>query len=140
MPGYRPPSREPHGKWARAIHAKRRADKISQTGGFRLLGPKLGLGPNSRQSYINLDMGDHEPTEDEATVLAEWLGGYPEDEPVVELPETGDLASAIRALTAELQLLRESQASAGAATANLVAVAIRETLQAAGLAREPQKS
>jgi len=79
VPGYRPPSREPHGKWARAIHQKRRSDGISQTGAFELLGPRLGLGPKSRQSWINLDMGDREPTPKESEVLAEWLGYFPED-------------------------------------------------------------
>lgn len=43
-----------------------------------MLGPRLGLGPKSRQSYVNLDMGDRQPTEAEQRVLAEWLGGYPD--------------------------------------------------------------
>lgn len=81
MPRYRPPSSEPRGKWARAIHAKRRAEQISQTAAFEVLGPRLGLGPKSRSAYIALDMGEREPSEAEANVLAEWLGSYPVEEP-----------------------------------------------------------
>jgi hypothetical protein len=79
MSGYRPPSSEPQGKWAHAIHRKRRSDGISQTGAFELLGAKLGLGPKSRAAYVAIDMGEREPTEAESKVLVEWLGYYPED-------------------------------------------------------------
>lgn len=79
MSGYRPPSNEPQGKWAHAIHKKRRSDGISQTGAFELLGARLGLGPKSRAAYVAIDMGEREPTEAESKVLAEWLGYYPED-------------------------------------------------------------
>lgn len=79
MPGYRPPSTEPRGKWARAIHRKRRADGLSQQAAFELLGPRLGFGPKSRAAYVALDLGSRQPTEHESEVLAEWLGAYPED-------------------------------------------------------------
>lgn len=63
----------------------------------------------------------------------------PDMTPVAPPPtEQESLASAIRDLTLELRLMRESQPAAGAATAELVAVAIRETLQAAGLVVEPR--
>jgi hypothetical protein len=141
MPGYRPPSTEPRGKWANAIHAKRRAEGISQTGAFELLGPRLGLGAKSRAAYVAIDLGSREPTSAEALVLAEWLGGYPPDMPPPGLGDTLagggaylDLAGAIRELTEELRLLREGQATSAAMTADLVADAIRETLRGVGLA------
>ena len=80
MSGYRPPSTEPRGKWARAIHAKRRSDGMSQTGGFEVLGKRLGLGPKSRAAYVAIDLGLRQPTDAEAAILADWLGGYPSDD------------------------------------------------------------
>lgn len=79
---------------------------MSQTGAFELLGPRLGLGPKSRQSYINLDMGDRQPTEAEAKVLADWLGGYPVEGSVGTEDAPADLAAAIRDLTDELAAIR----------------------------------
>lgn len=76
-----------------------------------MLGPKLGLGPNSRQSYINLDMGDRQPNETEAAVLAEWLGSYPVEEPAEEIPSQADLATAINRLTEELAAMRAERAA-----------------------------
>ncbi len=108
MPGYRPPSTEPRGKWAKRIHEKRRADGLSQTGAFELLGSRLGFGPKSRFSYVALDMGTREPTEHEAAVLAEWLGGYPSDEPqdALQATQTPDpVAAAIDRQTAALEAL-----------------------------------
>ena len=80
MSGYRPPSTEPRGKWARAIHAKRRELGLSQTGGFEVLGERLGLGPKSRAAYVAIDLGQRLPTDAEAAVIADWLGGYPADD------------------------------------------------------------
>jgi hypothetical protein len=79
MHGYRPPSTEPRGKWAIALHAKRKAEGISQTEGFELLGPRLGFSPKSRAAYIAIDMGTRQPSESEAVVLADWLGYWPDD-------------------------------------------------------------
>lgn len=129
MPGYRPPSREPRGTWARAIHEKRRRDGISQTGGFEVLGPRLGLGPKSRQSYINLDMGDREPTAAEAAVLAEWLGGYPVDNPSagVEANAPADLILALTAQTTAInRLIDRLDSLASAAIRDGVMDALRE--------------
>ena len=87
--GYRPPSVEPRGAWAKAIHRKRRELNISQQRAFEMLGPALGFGPKSRAAYIALDMGQRPPTEAESKVLAEWLGAYPE-EPHTAGSDTGD--------------------------------------------------
>lgn len=114
MSGYRPPSTEPRGKWARAIHAKRRSDGISQTGAFELLGSRLGLGPKSRAAYVAIDLGLREPTEAEQRVLADWLGGYPAD--VAESgagdtpPGLADLIGSISALVEEIRAARRERA------------------------------
>ena len=137
--GYRPPTNEPQGKWANAIHRKRRAEKISQTGAFELLGTRLGFGTKSRSAYIALDMGTRQPTEAEARVLAEWLGGYPSDEsPPVEatsevsaltasiselvamlrpiVDQAADREARLRAVEAELESLRAAQGSGASPT------------------------
>ena len=100
MSGYRPPSTEPRGKWARAIHAKRRSDGISQTGAFEVLGERLGLGPKSRAAYVAIDLGLRQPTEAEAAVLAEWLGAYPSDD--MERSGRDDTPPDLSALLAKL--------------------------------------
>jgi hypothetical protein len=122
VPGYRPPSTEPRGKWAKRIHEKRRAEGLSQTGAFELLGERLGFGPKSRFSYVALDMGTREPTEAEAKVLAAWLGGYPTDsapDPATTTQPADALvavltrqAEAIEALVERLDVLTAGQATA----------------------------
>ena len=91
MPGYRPPSAEPRGKWAKRIHEKRRAEGLSQTGAFELLRERLGFGPKSRFSYTALDMGTREPNDREAAVLADWLGGYPDE--IMPSPDNGSTSA-----------------------------------------------
>jgi len=101
MPGYRPPSTEPRGKWAKRIHEKRRAEGLSQTGAFELLRERLGFGPKSRFSYTALDMGTREPNDHEAAVLAEWLGGYPDE--IMSSPDNGSTSvSGLGALNDQL--------------------------------------
>jgi len=129
MSGYRPPSTEPRGKWAQAIHRKRRSDGISQTGAFELLGSRLGLGPKSRAAYVAIDLGLRQPTDAEAVILADWLGGYPSDD-----METGGagatadpavsslilaLAAQTEAITALVGELREARAERDAALEEL---------------------
>lgn len=79
-------------------------------------------------------------------MLADWLGGYPPDMPPPGLGDTLagggaylDLAGAIRELTEELRLLREAQVDGPAATAELVAQAIADTLRALGLVADPRR-
>lgn len=149
MPGYRPPSREPRGTWARAIHEKRRRDGISQTGSFEVLGPRLGLGPKSRQSYINLDMGDREPTAVEAAVLAEWLGGYPVDDPSAGaaantpadlIQALADQTAAISELAAQVKrLVDRPQTEAAAALVELVRLGLLSASPSGSPAAETQQ-
>lgn len=148
--GYRPPSAEPEGKWANAIHAKRRADGLSQTAAFKLLRGQLNLSENSRAAYVALDMGEREPREHEEKILAAWLGYWPEDPTDATSPPKGDtpggLVAALEDQTKALNRLADqvealvkaySPSSAAALTADLVALSIRDTLpsvlRAAGL-------
>lgn len=102
MSGYRPPSTEPRGKWAQAIHRKRRSDGMSQTGAFEVLGPRLGMGPKSRAAYVAIDLGLRQPTDAEAQVLVDWLGAYPSDMEAPG-PDTTDpgVSALLQALTAQ---------------------------------------
>lgn len=108
--GYRPPSVEPRGAWAKAIHRKRRELNISQQRAFELLGPSLGFGPKSRAAYVALDLGTRPPTEAESKVLAEWLGGYPDDEPITAGTE-GDTPAVPAAYLARIDALLEQMAA-----------------------------
>jgi hypothetical protein len=99
--GYRPPSREPQGRWARHIHAVRKERGWSQTYGFEQVREGLNLAAKSRTAYIPLDIGTREPTPEEGEVLAS-VYGWPSDEPPEPLEATetpaSDLAAAIREL------------------------------------------
>lgn len=88
--GYRPPSNEPKGRWAKHIHAVRRERGWSQTRGFEAVREGLGLGPKSRAAYIPLDDGRRAPSASEEAVLADVYGWPPESptEPP-ERPESG---------------------------------------------------
>lgn len=112
---------------------------------FEQMRERIGWAP-AHPNYSKYENGKATPqpetlekfTEFWATVPgAPGLDLTPEPEPVD--PQIA-LASAIQELAAELRLLRESQAQSGAATADLVALAIRETLRGAGLVVEPQPS
>lgn len=109
--GYRPPSAEPRGRWARHIHAKRREWGWSQTRGFEAVREGLGLSEKSRAAYITLDMGPREPNEVEAAALAAVYGYPPEATTTgLEATESGDsLAQAINALVVELRAMREER-------------------------------
>ena len=148
MPGYRPPSTEPRGAWARAIHAKRRAEGISQTGGFEVLGPLLGMGPRSRAAYRAIDMGDRPPRPDEAEVLAEWLGYWPSEATESASPAASDgvglaeLAEAIRDQAQAINDLARQVAALSVrtldeelaeATGDYVRAHVLEALQALGV-------
>ena len=107
--GYRPPSTEPRGKWARAIHRKRRADGLSQQAAFEVLAERLGFSLKSRAAYVALDMGTRQPTEAEAIVLADWLGGYPDDEPMAasghDTPDVAALLARVDSLVGLVEKL-----------------------------------
>lgn len=141
--GYRPPSVEPRGAWAKAIHRKRRELNVSQQRAFELLGAALGFGPKSRAAYVALDLGTRPPTEAEKTVLAEWLGSYPDDEPASAGTDRGDtsavpaalLADAIRELVAEL---RSSRLERDAIEARLRALEAAATLRGGSGGGAPQ--
>lgn len=116
---YRPPTRPPTGTWAVHLHDQRRRRDLSQTQAFELVRDPMGLSPKSRATYIALDMGDRQPREDEAAVLAAEFGWPPEptSEAAGAIESGDDLGSAIRsqteaiaALVAELQAEREERA------------------------------
>lgn len=121
--GYRPPSVEPRGAWAKAIHRKRRELNVSQQRAFEMLGASLGFGPKSRAAYIALDMGQRPPTEAESKVLAEWLGGYPEEpstagsdigrhtpfDPAAYLERIDALVGSVSELVAEVRAARQER-------------------------------
>lgn len=103
--GYRPPSREPKGRWARHIHARRRAEGWSQTRGFEAVQKAgLGLGEKSRSAYIAIDMGDRQPTAAEERALLAVYGPPPESEPEpAPSSEISELAASIRDLARAIQ-------------------------------------
>jgi transcriptional regulator with XRE-family HTH domain len=105
MHGYRPPSTEPRGKWAIALHAKRKAEGLSQTEAFEILGPRLGLAPKSRSAYRAIDQGEREPRDDEAAILAEWLGYWPEDPAPVSTPAGATTVVGVDALLTRIDAL-----------------------------------
>ena len=107
--GYRPPSSEPQGRWAKHIHAKRREWGWSQTRGFEAVREGLGLGPKSRAAYITLDQGPRVPTTGEEQALAAVYGYPPEVAPEpLEATQTPDsLVTALRAQTAAIRELVE---------------------------------
>lgn len=82
----------------------RRDRDLSQTQAFELVYEALHLSPKSRASYIAIDMGDRQPEEAEAAVLAEEFG-WPEETDEADQP--ADLAALVVALTALTAELRE---------------------------------
>lgn len=118
--GYRPPSTEPKGRWARHIHAFRRAQGWSQTRGFEATREGLGLSEKSRAAYIAIDQGLREPKPSEEEALAA-VYGWPSDEPAPEVALEGQAAmlAEIRALRLAVEAQTEAQtrgmASLGAA-------------------------
>lgn len=131
VPGYRPPSTEPRGKWAKRIHEKRRAEGLSQTGAFELLRERLGYGPKSRFSYVALDMGTREPTDAEAKVLAEWLGGYPDDmaDSGDATTATSELAALVQSINALVEEMRAARQADQARQRDEIATAVREAVE-----------
>lgn len=106
--GYRPPSKEPKGRWARHIHAKRRELGWSQTRGFEAVREGMGLSEKSRAAYIAVDMGDRQPTAKEEAALIAVYGIPEEPQDALEATETPDgLVEAIRAQTAAMLALVE---------------------------------
>jgi transcriptional regulator with XRE-family HTH domain len=107
--GYRPPSTEPQGRWARHIHAFRKANGWSQTRGFERTREALGLSEKSRSAYIDLDIGRREPKPEEAEALASVYGWPTEEEPEPTTEPT--LAAALMALAGEIRAAREERAT-----------------------------
>lgn len=111
--GYRPPSREPRGRWARHIHAVRRRENWSATVAFeKLVAAGYPLALKSRSAYLPVDEGKREPRPDEEAALVKVFG-YPPETAQEPLEPTGtpDLAAAINALVGELQAMRQERES-----------------------------
>lgn len=108
--GYRPPSTEPKGRWARHIHAFRKAQGWSQTRGFEAVRAGLGLGEKSRAAYIAIDQGLRAPKPSEEEALAA-VYGWPSDEPAPEVALEGQdaLLAEIRALRLAVEAQTEAQ-------------------------------
>lgn len=102
---YHTPDRAPKGTWAVHIHEQRRKRGLSQTQAFNLVRERLHLSPSSRATYIALDMGDRQPRQEEAEVLAAEFGWPPEPTPApLETTESrGSVAEAIDRQTAALK-------------------------------------
>lgn len=105
--GYRPPSREPRGRWARHIHAKRREWGWSQTRGFEAVREAMGLGPKSRAAYIPIDEGKRPPTPTEEAALLAVYGAPPEES---EVPEVAALDASALVVAFERAIDRQTQA------------------------------
>jgi hypothetical protein len=137
------PTTEPKGKWAIAINAKRRADKLSRTAAFEVLGPKLGYSTKSLSAFRLLDIGERQPDENEQKVLAEWLGYWPTDEPTAS-EHPSDMAALIAALAAQtaaitalVDVMRSAQAEQSGAFEGIErALRVVANIQEAG-ASEP---
>ena len=118
--GYRPPSKEPKGRWARHIHAVRRERGWSAQRGFEAVHEGLGLSPKSRAAYLPFESGERTPTPTEEAALAA-VYGWPPESPTeaLEATESGDtgmaaLIAAIRDQTAAMvDLVNELQAARG---------------------------
>lgn len=110
-PGYRPPSTEPKGRWARHIHAYRKAHGINATRAFELWHEGLGLAAKSRTAYLAIDKGERQPTGPEAEYLASQIGWPEEDEEEADPTHSGEagLAKAISLLVDELQAMRQER-------------------------------
>lgn len=106
--GYRPPSREPRGRWARHIHAERKRQDWSATVAFeKLLEAGYPLGPKSRSAYLPVDEGKRDPKPDEEAALVKVYGYPPEQEETGRsaLGEAGigELVQAVRDQTAAIE-------------------------------------
>lgn len=109
--GYRPPSDQPRGQWARFLHARRKERGWSQTKAFDELYVGLKLSPKSRTSYINLDMGKRQPKPHEAAFLTDYFGAAPDDapEPVEATESPADLLQAVSVLLEEIRAERRAR-------------------------------
>jgi hypothetical protein len=104
---YRPPSRPPKGAWAIHLHAVRRERNLSQQQAFEQVQAALGISPKSRAVYVALDMGDRQPTDTEASVLAAEYG-WPTEQPAVPVESgTAAIVAAIDRQTAIMAALVE---------------------------------
>lgn len=134
--GYRPPSTEPKGRWARHIHAFRKAQGWSQTRGFEAVRDGLGLSEKSRSAYIAIDQGLREPKPSEEAALAAVYGWPTEDAPTAATEGEPTLAAALIALADEL---RESRLARQDAEARLRSLEAAVALLAQRVGVEPQE-
>lgn len=106
---YRPPSKAPRGAWAKHLHQIRRERALSQQQAFELVQAAWGVSPKSRAVYVSIDMGDRQPREDEAAVLAAEFG-WPSEQDAPAAAGT-DIAALTRAINDLVQELREERAA-----------------------------
>lgn len=118
---YVPLSRPPRGAWARHIQAKRREWGWSQQHAFERLRDGLHLGPKSRASYVKIDEGGRQPTEDEAAYLASVFG-WPEDEAAEPPAQADAILTAVNALVQELREERAALLAALSEQGRVIAV------------------
>lgn len=135
-PGYRPPSSDPRGRWAKHIHAVRKARGWNQTRAFEEWHVGLGLAPKSRTAYLNLDMGKRQPKPHEEAYLVSQIGPPPDEEPAFE-PAPSDMAALVAALERQTeainQLVGQLDLLASQAIREGVADALREAAEARGV-------
>ena len=99
---------EPKGRWARHLQDQRQQRNLSQTQAFELVHVRMGWSAKSRTAYRAIDMGERQPSHDEAAILAEEFGWPPEPEINDDL-EDPTLAAALLAIAGELRAAREER-------------------------------
>jgi len=142
--GYRPPSREPKGRWARHIHAVRKRDGWSQTAGFEAVQKAgLGLSEKSRSAYIAIDMGDRQPTPDEERVLLSVYGPPPEVEEPAPVTDQAALIAVLtrvaEAMEAQTRVLAEQKGALDGYADGVQGLLVRLVSEHVNTADEPSR-
>jgi hypothetical protein len=135
---------------SRLRHLDDKGDPWTQDRLIREMQSSIGWAP-FRPNYSRYETGKSTPNRETLAKFMRFWEGRGEPGPNLSVPPPGlgdtlagggaylDLAGAIRELTEELRLLREAQVDGPAATAELVAQAIADTLRALGLVADPRR-
>lgn len=136
---YRPSKFPPKGAWARHLHEQRRARDLSQTQAFEFVYERVGWSPKSRTAYVAIDMGDRQPKDGEAAVLAAEFGWPPEPQTADEPPpDTAALVSVVGKLLAELRAERAERAEWSRGVVESIRELAKALSQSDALGRAPR--